>query len=82
MATGVPVIASRVDGNAEIIKDNENGILVQPGFAQEFAKAAIELMSDEKHARKLKNMALKTIDEYSVHTMVQQIDELYQQTLK
>ena len=82
MATGIPVIASRVDGNAEIIKDNKNGILVKPGFAQEFARAAINLMHDENRARNLKETALRMIDEYSVHTMVQRIDELYRQTSK
>lgn len=82
MATGVPVIASRVDGNAEIINDNDNGILVEPGFSQAFAKAAITLMRDENRARRLIKNGLKTIDEYSVHTMVQQIDHLYKKTVR
>jgi rhamnosyl/mannosyltransferase len=77
MAAGIPVIASRVNGNAEIIQNNVNGILVQPGVPKDFAQAVISLIGDDNRARDLKNAALKIIDEYSVHTMVQQIDGLY-----
>jgi glycosyltransferase involved in cell wall biosynthesis len=77
MASGVPVIASRVDGNSEIIKNHENGVLVEPEAAKEFSKAAIDLINNETDARKLKNHALEGIDEYSVQVMVRKIDELY-----
>ena len=79
MASGIPVIASRVDGNAEIIKDRENGILVEPGSAREFAHQAIDLINNKADACKLRNNALEGIDEYSVHTMVKQIDGLYRE---
>jgi glycosyltransferase involved in cell wall biosynthesis len=81
MASGVPVIASRVDGNAEIIKDRENGILVDPGSPMAFAHQAIGLINNEANARQLRNHALKDIDEYSVRTMVKQIDGLYRETI-
>ncbi len=77
IASGVPVIASRVDGNAEIIRHNTTGLLVTPGNASEFAEAAMDLIQNREKARWMRDNAMKGIDEYSVHTMVQKIDRLY-----
>lgn len=42
-ATKTPVIASKFGGSAEAVKDGETGILVDPNFPAEIAKAVYEL---------------------------------------
>lgn len=39
MSVGIPVIASRVDGIDDVLRHNRDGLLVQPGDAEELATA-------------------------------------------
>lgn len=45
MASGVPVVASRVDGVMEIAKHGEHGLLVDPGLVGGFAEAVQDVLS-------------------------------------
>ena len=46
MAEGVPVVASRVGGNPEIVEDGRTGLLVKPGCAASLAAAMRRLHDD------------------------------------
>jgi glycosyltransferase involved in cell wall biosynthesis len=45
MACGVPVVATRVGGNPEIVKDGENGFLCKPGDPQDLADKIFSVLS-------------------------------------
>ncbi|MBD2336440.1 glycosyltransferase family 4 protein [Calothrix sp. FACHB-156] len=45
---GTPIIASEVGGLKEIVKDQEDGLLVPPGDVEALANAIINLLSDQK----------------------------------
>lgn len=45
-AAGVPVVASRVGGIPEVVRNGVNGILVPPGDVQGIASAVIRLLGD------------------------------------
>jgi len=61
MACGLPVIASRIGGVVDIVRDRENGLLVTPGDQQELGKAILELLEDEALRRSLAANAAETI---------------------
>jgi glycosyltransferase involved in cell wall biosynthesis len=46
MGAGLPVIASRVAGIPEIVRDRTTGLLVDPGHAPQLAGAMAELIAD------------------------------------
>ena len=46
MAAGVPVVASRVSGVPELVRDGETGLLVAPGDAAELADALRTLRAE------------------------------------
>jgi len=49
MATGLPVVATRVGGNPELVVDGETGILVPSGDAQKMMQAlSIYVDNEEK----------------------------------
>lgn len=63
MATGRPVIGSRLGGIPEVIEHGTNGILVEPGDVDDLART-IKLLVDEPALRgRLAAAASRTIDE-------------------
>lgn len=58
MAAGVPVVASRVEGIPEAIRDGRDGLLVAPGDPAELAGAIARVMRGEVDWRTLQASAL------------------------
>ncbi|MDZ7960108.1 MAG: glycosyltransferase [Aulosira sp. DedQUE10] len=52
---GTPIIASEVGGLKEIVRDQEDGLLVPPGDVQALANAIINLLSDQKLYHQIQN---------------------------
>lgn len=78
MATGLPVVASRIDGTAEVIRDGMDGLLVPAGENQAFRERLERLRQDPDLARDLAAQALKTVRQrYSAASMTRQVESLY-----
>jgi glycosyltransferase involved in cell wall biosynthesis len=81
-AMGIPVIATKVGGIPEVVKDGETGILVPARDAHAIAEAAIKLLQDETLRRKFYENAKEWVDyRFSIETMVKDISGLYEQLL-
>ncbi|HJT88980.1 MAG TPA: glycosyltransferase family 4 protein [Bryobacteraceae bacterium] len=81
MAAGVPVIASRVGGLPEIVRDGETGILVE-NSAPEIAAALTRLMGDTALARRMGSAARRSVEEgFTIRHMVRRTMEIYRQVL-
>ena len=79
---GKAAVASRIGGIPEIIVDNQTGLLVAPGDAQELANAAIDLLSNRQKRLQLGEAAQKRISEkFSIQTHVAHIINLYEKIL-
>ncbi|MBU1159896.1 glycosyltransferase, partial [Patescibacteria group bacterium] len=67
----IPVIATNVGGIPEIIKDNKDGWLINPGIVNELA-VMIKKLSQDKTRRKnfAKNLNKKIINEFSFEKML------------
>jgi len=78
MLCGIPVVASKVGGVPDIVKSGMNGILVQPGSAQEIADA-ISLLYDDKDVRlKFGKEAQATVKtKYGVKQWIDKIEGEY-----
>jgi glycosyltransferase involved in cell wall biosynthesis len=62
MSCGLPVLATDVRGNRDIISAGENGILVPPRAPRKMAEATSMLLEDEKLRKILSKNARKTIE--------------------
>jgi len=81
MGAGVPVIASNVGGLTEIIRQGENGILVENDAAA-IAGALRRLLADRDLARRMGAAARQTVQErFTVDHMVRRTMEVYRQVL-
>ena len=78
MATGLPVVATRVGGNAELIEDASTGALVESGdcnaLADRLAAYAADPALCARHGRSARARAER---EFSLDAMVQAYTELY-----
>jgi colanic acid/amylovoran biosynthesis glycosyltransferase len=61
MATGVPVVASRLSGIPELVVHDRTGELVPPGDAAAIADAVQRLLSDEERTRRLTTAAREMV---------------------
>jgi glycosyltransferase involved in cell wall biosynthesis len=71
MFSGTPVIATRIAGAPEVIRDGEDGFLVDPGDPAELAQSAVDVLglSSEARAargRRGRERAMELFDEEAV----------------
>ena len=82
MATGLPIVATTVGGNAEALQDGELGMLVESHNPMALANAMLVMMKNEKLRIELSRVAKQTIQEkYSIVAMVASYLQLYNHRL-
>jgi glycosyltransferase involved in cell wall biosynthesis len=78
MAAGLPVIASRVGGNVELIQDGVTGLLVPPEDSRALSAALIRLLRDPALARQTaENGHEFVVRNVSFERLVNEVDALY-----
>lgn len=78
MAMGLPVVATAVDGTPEAVHDGVNGFLAPPGDVPRLSEKIIELLRDPALATRLGQQGQKLVQEFDIHRMVQQQEDLYE----
>jgi L-malate glycosyltransferase len=79
MGLGVAIVASRVGGLAEVMRDGECGVLVPPGDAPAIARALAALRGDSSLRRRLGLEArARQRAQYSVRQMTERYLEVYE----
>ncbi len=63
MSCGLPVIATAVSGNLDVIENGKNGLLIPPKSPKEMANAISTLLEDSSRRHDLGKAARKTIEE-------------------
>jgi glycosyltransferase involved in cell wall biosynthesis len=79
MQAGVPVVASDIAGNRDLVIDGETGRLVAVGDRADFARQSNDLLEKPGLAHQITEMARQRIaNDFTVPQMVQSHVELYQ----
>ncbi len=81
MAAGTPVVAINAGGAADIITNNQDGLLIKDELF-EFAMKVDELIKNRKLRKKLSLHGLKTVRNYSIPKVAEQLEELYRSLIK
>src|ERR1041385_6862994 len=78
MACGLPVTATSVGGNPELVEDGRSGLLFPAGDEQRLARILVELYASRIRRSELGREArLRIALEFSIETMAQNYDQLY-----
>ena len=81
-AAGVPVVATSVGGNPEVVEDRVTGLLVQPGDAEALAHAICHLIENPETARRYGQAGKQRVAEhFDVDRMVKQTQQHYLELL-
>jgi sugar transferase (PEP-CTERM/EpsH1 system associated) len=85
LASGLPVIATAVGGNLELVEPDVNGVLVQPGEVDDMAQALhVYLGGLDAHTRMAEqgaNARLHAEQRFSIPAMAEAYATVYDQTL-
>ena len=83
MASGLPVIATGVGGNADLVADGQTGEIVPPGDPQAMALRLVALASDPARARRMGQAGRQRVEAaFSMQAMVTNYQHVYDQQLR
>jgi glycosyltransferase involved in cell wall biosynthesis len=78
MAMEVPVVATRIAGIPRLIRDRENGLLVEPGDADGLAAGIAQFLVDRDQAVRVREAGCRTVREkYGFAARMKSIEALY-----
>jgi glycosyltransferase involved in cell wall biosynthesis len=82
MAASLPVVASKISGNKDIVIEGKNGLLVTPGCIEETAQAILKILLDDEMRKKMSANAISTATEYDWIKIAKQYESLYRETIE
>lgn len=83
MAAGKPVIATRVGGNVDLVKNGVSGILVPAKNPKKMAEALLKLLNNKKLREKMGKEGIKRAKEkFNIKRVVKEYEQVYEQLLK
>lgn len=77
MASGVPIVATNVDGIKEVVIDGVSGILVPPKNPRAIADAILKIIENPQLANQLVDEGLKRSKSFDIKEHIMKLDDLY-----
>ena len=76
MASGLPIVCSRIRGNTDMVEDGVNGYLMEPGNPDSIA-GALRRLEDGGKREEISRNNLEKAEEYSLAVIAEQYRQLY-----
>jgi glycosyltransferase involved in cell wall biosynthesis len=77
LAMGLPVVATDISGNREVVSHGENGLLVPPDDPDALRAALLEIIEDPDRYQRMSRTARKLADQYRWETVADDFEQLY-----
>jgi len=78
---GVPVLATNIAGNRELIQDTKTGWLVPPADAQALTRGILQAYQHPELCQLFAQEARAILPQFSIQTVAEQYAQLYRQLL-
>ncbi len=83
MAAGTPVIANKIDGLKEVIKNYNSGILIPDNDVSKYKKEILNLYNNKDDTNKyIENGINRVKNKFSLPKMVEAVDKIYKKVVK
>ena len=82
MGTGLPIVASQVQGITDLVKTSINGELFDPGDVKQLVKHLVKLIEDGEKRVKMGKKSTELAQGYDWKNIAQSYSELYEQVIK
>lgn len=81
MAYRLPIISTPVGGIPEIVVDNENGFLVEPGDSKALGEAILKMLSNEDFRKSAGKSSFLRVQPYFPDSVLVKLEDIYQELL-
>ncbi|MHB8624058.1 MAG: glycosyltransferase [Sulfuricaulis sp.] len=83
MAAGIPVVASDVGGNTEIVRDKQDGLIFHHNDLTQLQTCLAKLCHDDTYRKQLgRSGQLRVFQAFSIQAMIARYEELYNRTFE
>jgi glycosyltransferase involved in cell wall biosynthesis len=83
MASGLPVVATDVNGSRDLVQDGVTGRIVPPGDVTRLTEAMADVLEKpEKAAGMARAGQARVSEHYTLNQMLDKIEELYRQVVR
>jgi glycosyltransferase involved in cell wall biosynthesis len=78
----LPIVATDVGGNREIIKDEYSGLLVEHGEIKQYIKAIKKILENENYGKNLGKNGYRTIiDKFTFGKRIKKVENFYNEIM-
>jgi len=81
MAAGLPIVTTNTKGLSDIIRNEENGYLVEPKNPQQLAEKLLMVLNNSTQSKKFSNNNLDEVKKYSWKNVVICLEDVYLKVL-
>jgi glycosyltransferase involved in cell wall biosynthesis len=82
-ACGKPVVASKVGGLKDLVKDGETGLLFEPGNVEQLAKSIFNLLNGNDIAKKMGLKGKNFVREsFTIEKVVERLEKVYEEVVE
>lgn len=81
MATGVPIVGSRIGGLPDLVVDGETGLLVEAGDAAALRSALCRVLQNEPERKKMARASAKRAPQFMASAVIPRIESVYQRVV-
>jgi N-acetyl-alpha-D-glucosaminyl L-malate synthase BshA len=81
MASGLPIVTTNVGGVPEIVRDRENGFIIEPKNAKEIADRVLCILKSEEITKRLSNNNKHRARDFGWELIVDDLEKIYSSCL-
>jgi glycosyltransferase involved in cell wall biosynthesis len=76
MSIGLPVVATAVGGTPEVVRDGENGVLIEPNANGNLSRTLSRLVSSSEERQRLVTGGWRTTESFGRFAMVEKTESV------